>query len=66
MKITELCCFIKKLDTTTARELTPEELAAQEQLTGALNITVAPEVEGQTLDNEPEDLDALMEAEGEA
>lgn len=66
LKALEKCCFIKKLDTTTARELTPEELAAQEQLTGGLNITVAPEVEGQTLDNEPDDLDALMEAEGEA
>ena len=66
LKALEKCCFIKKLDTTTARELTPEELAAQEQLTGALNITVAPEEEGKTLDNEPDDLDALMEAEGAA
>ena len=66
LKALEKCCFIKVLDTTTARELTPEELAAQEQLTGSLNITVAPEEEGKTLDNEPDDLDALMEAEGEA
>jgi len=66
LKSLEKCCFIKKLDTTTARELTPEELAAQEKLTGALNITVAPEEEGKTLDNEPDDLDALMEAEGAA
>lgn len=58
------CCFITKLDTTTSRELTPEEVAAQEALMGGLNISVAPEVLGQTLDAEPEDLDALMEAEG--
>lgn len=64
LKSLSKCCFITKLDTTTSRELTPEEVAAQEALMGGLNISVAPEVLGQTLDAEPEDLDALMEAEG--
>lgn len=64
LKSLSKCCFITKLDTTTGRELTPEEVAAQEALMGGLNISVAPEVLGQTLDAEPEDLDALMEADG--
>lgn len=64
VKALSKCCFITKLDTSTSRELTPDEVAAQEALMGGLNITVAPEIEGQTLDQEPEDLDALMEAEG--
>lgn len=64
LKSLSKCCFITKLDKSVGRELTPEEVAAQEALMGGLNIAVAPEVEGETLDAEPEDLDALMEAEG--
>ena len=59
------CCFVKKLDITTSRELTDAEKAAQEKLTGSLDITVAPELEGQSLDKDMEDLDidAMIEAE---
>ena len=63
LKSLEKCCFITKLDTTTSRELTPEEIAAQEALMGNLNIAVAPEIEGQTLDEVPEDIDAQIDAE---
>lgn len=60
------CCFIKKLDTTTERELTAEEAAAQEALLGALTIEPAAEIEGQILDQDisDEELDKLLESEG--
>ena len=58
------CCFIKKLDTNTTRELTETEKLEQEKLIGGLNITVEPEVLGQTLDDENAmDIDDLINEE---
>ena len=62
LKALAKCCFIKKLDTTTQRELTEEEKLAQEKLTGGLNITIEPEVLGQSLDDENAmDIDEMIE-----